>query len=66
MERNNKILIRVKAKHGDGKKIAKIFNVTPGYVSYCFNGKKNTELAKKIRQTAVNRGGDPIYSQNTN
>lgn len=64
MERNNKILIKVKARHGDGKEIAKIFGVTPEYVSYCFNGKRNTELAKKIRQTAVVRGGDPIYSQN--
>ena len=66
MENNDKILIKVKAKHGDGKEIAKMMHVTPEYVSCCFNGKKNSSLAKIIRKLAVIRGGDPIYENSIN
>ena len=57
-----KKIIKVKTRKGDGKKIAKLYNVTPEFVSVCVNGKSNTSLAKKIRTVAVEMGGDPIYN----
>ena len=54
-------IIRVKTKRGTGKELAKIFNVTTVYVSMCTNGKSNTKLARKIRKSAVEMGGDAIY-----
>lgn len=55
---------KVKIKQGSGKIIAKLFKVTPEFVSYCCNGKKNTPLAERIKMTAINMGGDAIYVEN--
>ena len=54
-------LVKVKTKQGDGLKLAKQFNCSANWVSRSVNGKVHTEKAKKIRQAAVNMGGDPIY-----
>jgi hypothetical protein len=56
-------LIKVKGKKGDGLKLAKQFGCSPVWVSKAMNGSVHTEKAKKIRQAAVNMGGDPIYKQ---
>ncbi len=48
---------------GEGKVLAKMFGVSCEYVSRCLCGHKNTELSQKIRNAAVNRGGDPIYEK---
>lgn len=46
-------LNRIWVEHGVGRKLAKVFDCTIVMVSYALNGKKNTELAKKIRHTAL-------------
>jgi hypothetical protein len=55
------ILINMKRKilveKGEGAKIAKLLKCTPEMVSYSLNFKKNSFLARKIRKTAVERGG---------
>lgn len=56
-------LIKVKGKKGDGLKLAKQFGCSPVWVSKAMNGTVHTKMAKKIRQAAVNMGGDPIYQQ---
>lgn len=53
---------KVKAKHGTGSQLARLFCVTTKTVSEALNGKSNTELAKKIRKAAIEMGGDPIYN----
>lgn len=58
-----KEIIRVRAKHGDGKRLAKVFGVTTVYVSQALTGKANSSLARKIRKAAVNNGGDPVYKE---
>ena len=54
-------LIKVKVRRGDGKQLAKHFNCSAIWVSRAVNGTVHTEKAQKIRQAAVNMGGDPIY-----
>lgn len=66
MEIEKRKIVRVKVRQGDGLKIAKLFGVTPQFVSNCMTGRKNSKLAQKIRMCAVNRGGDPIYDNSIN
>jgi len=59
---NKREIKKVKAKHGSGIKLANLFGVTTKTVSHALNGKSNNDLAKKIRKTAVQMGGDPIFN----
>lgn len=59
---NKREIKKVKAKHGSGLKLAKLFGVTTKTVSHALNGRSNNDLARKIRKTAVHMGGDPIYN----
>jgi nitroimidazol reductase NimA-like FMN-containing flavoprotein (pyridoxamine 5'-phosphate oxidase superfamily) len=54
-------LAKVKIRKGDGLQLAKQFKCSANWVSRSVNGTVNTEKAQKIRQAAVNMGGDPIY-----
>lgn len=54
-------LAKVKIRKGDGLQLAKHFKCSANWVSRSVNGTVNTEKAQKIRQAAVNMGGDPIY-----
>ena len=51
MNDNCKIIV----KHGDKLKIAKVFNVTSGMVGAALNGRRNSDLAKKIRYVATSQ-----------
>ena len=59
---NKEEVKKVKAAHGTGIKIARLFGITTKTVSHALNGKSNTDLAKQIRITAIEMGGDPIYN----
>jgi hypothetical protein len=52
---------KVNPKYGTGEKLQKIFKVSGTSISLALNGKTNSDLARKIRQAAINLGGDPIY-----
>ncbi len=52
---------KVNIKYGTGETLSKVFRVSRESISKAVNGKTNSDLAKKIRQAAVNLGGDPIY-----
>jgi DNA-binding LacI/PurR family transcriptional regulator len=56
-----KELIKVKAKTGTCSEIVKKYGVSIQTVSLALNGKTNSDLARKIRMSAVKLGGDPIY-----
>ena len=66
MDTKKEKLIKVKIKRGMGKQIAELFSVTPEFVSRCASGNSNTELAAKIRKTAVELGGDAIFESINN
>ncbi len=52
MEDKNK-LPRIYVPYGVGRKLTEIFGCTLQMVSVALAGKKNTDLAKKIRHTAL-------------
>jgi hypothetical protein len=52
---------KVNPKYGTGETLQKMFGISRESISKALNGKINTERAKKIRQAAINLGGDPIY-----
>lgn len=55
---------KVNPKYGTGEQLQRIFNVSSVSISKALNGKTNSDLAKKIRQAAINLGGDPIFENN--
>jgi hypothetical protein len=52
---------KVNPKYGTGAQLRKLFKVSNVSISKALNGKTNSDLAKKIRQAAINLGGDAIY-----
>lgn len=61
MKKMNRIVL----PHGNGKKIARLFGVTPEFVSTVMNGKASeTEIVKKIRHTAVKEYGGIVINGN--
>jgi hypothetical protein len=52
---------KVNPKHGTCAQLRKMFGLSKVSISKALNGKINTDRAKKIRQAAINLGGDPIY-----
>jgi hypothetical protein len=52
---------KVNPKYGTSKMLKKMFNVSGVSISKALNGKTNSDLAKQIREEAINLGGDPIY-----
>ncbi len=54
---DKKKLSRIYVPYGAGRKLAKVFGCTLQMVSIALAGKKNTELAKKIRHTALTQYG---------
>ena len=48
-------------ERGEGAALARIFGVTKGCVSTALSFKKNSDLAKRIRKAALERGG-PLVS----
>ncbi len=56
MEDKNK-LARIYVPYGVGRKLTKVFGCTLQMVSVALAGKRNTELAKKIRHTALTQYG---------
>lgn len=57
---------KVNPKYGTCDALQKAFKVSKASISKALNGKTNSDLAKKIRQAAINLGGDPIYNNNNN
>jgi len=55
---------KVNMKYGTGAILSKMFGVSLESVSKAVNGRTNSTLAKKIRQAAINLGGDAIYENN--
>lgn len=53
---NQKIFI----ERGEGAALARIFGVTKGCVSTALSFKKNSDLAKRIRKAAIDRGGQLV------
>lgn len=53
---NQKIFI----ERGEGAALARIFGVTKGCVSTALSFKKNSDLAKRIRKAAIERGGQLV------
>jgi hypothetical protein len=54
---------KVKIKQGTRQMLAEQFDVSLVMVSQALNGKSNSRLANRIREAAVELGGDPIYSE---
>ena len=52
---------KVNPKYGTGEKLQKMFGVSSVSVSKALNGRVDTERARRIRQAAIEMGGDPIY-----
>ncbi len=44
-------------KHGERREIAKIFNVSEVTVRNALKGRTKSDLAKRIRKVAIQRGG---------
>ena len=61
MDTKVKEIKKVKVRYGTSEKLAKTFGVTTRCVGNAINGRTNSDLAQKIRQAAVELGGDPIY-----
>lgn len=55
-----RIIKIVMPRLGDGLRIAKVFNCSAQAVSYALNMRTHSELSKKIRQYALNNGGQEI------
>jgi transcriptional regulator with XRE-family HTH domain len=52
---------KVRVKRGTRKELARLFEVSKTTVSLAASGINNSDLAQKIRNEAVEMGGDPIY-----
>jgi transcriptional regulator with XRE-family HTH domain len=52
---------KVNPKQGTSLQLSKIFGVSKVTVSKALNGRNNSDLARRIRQAAIIKGGDPIY-----
>lgn len=46
---------KIEVRHGDKLKIARVFNVTSSMVGASLNGRRSSELAKKIRFVAMSQ-----------
>lgn len=57
---------KVWTPQGTGKRIARAMDVSPEMVSYSLNGKKDTELARKIRYVAVKEYGGKYLNEDGN
>lgn len=47
-------------ERGEGTALARIFGCSRMYVSYALSFKKNSDLAKRIRKAAIERGGQLV------
>jgi hypothetical protein len=56
----------VKIKHGSAQKLEKKISVSRNTISKAINGRNHNELCYKIREAAVELGGDPIFGDVTN
>ena len=52
---------KVNPKYGTSEQLRKMFGVSAVSISLALNGKVNSDMARKIRQAAINLGGDAIY-----
>jgi hypothetical protein len=52
---------KVNPKHGTCAQLHRMFGLSKVSISKALNGKVNTDRARKVRQAALNLGGDPIY-----
>ena len=52
---------KVNIKYGTSETLSKEFGVSRESISKAVNGRTNSKLAHRIRQAAINLGGDPIY-----
>lgn len=50
----------IKVKHTERKYLAKLFKVTYPTVRKALNGNKKTDLQKRIRKAAIERGGQEL------
>lgn len=57
-------MAKVLTEHGERKELGKIFGVCQLTIRRALEGQTNTALAKKIRKTAIARGG--VVVNNTN
>ena len=55
---------KVNPKYGTCGTLKERFDLSGVSISKALNGLINTERAKKIRQAAIELGGDPIYTEN--
>ena len=54
---------KVNPKYGTCKKLKEVFEVSAVTISKALNGRSDSNTAKKIRQAAIEMGGDPIYGR---
>lgn len=57
----NKIL----TQYGEREKIAELFNVSRQTVNSALRGATRSDLAKRIRKVAIDRGGMEMQSENS-
>ncbi len=50
-------MTQVLVKHGEKKELMRLFKVSHVTIRKSLNGNSNSYLAKKIRKTAIDRGG---------
>lgn len=50
-------MAKVLVEHGEVAKLARLFGIARKTVSEALSGQTNTDLAKKIRKLAIDRGG---------
>lgn len=50
-------MAKVLVEHGEVAKLARLFGIARKTVSEALRGQTNTDLAKKIRKVAIDRGG---------
>lgn len=50
-------MAKVLVEHGEVAKLARLFGIARKTVSEALSGQTNTDLAKKIRKVAIDRGG---------
>lgn len=50
-------MAKVLVEHGEVAKLARLFGIARKTVSEALNGQTNTDLARKIRKMAIDRGG---------
>jgi len=57
-DKNNRII----TEHGTVNKLAKTFRVSTAVVSMALNGKRESDLCRKIRHTAITQYGGREYA----